>query len=608
MHVPRRGAALAALTALTVTLGLVVGGTTAATAATTPSATPAPADRTSAQERARVDTVDATIDWFDCTNVVGPRFDCGTVDLPLDYDEPEGATTSVALLRYRTADPSRKVGTLFVNPGGPGGSGVDIATYAPDLFPADVLARFDVVGFDPRGTNFSDNVQCWRNLGEQTNAILPLLTTPFPRGAVQSADFVRASTAFGRACSTTGQPLSASMSTADVARDMDVLRRTLGDTRLTYLGFSYGTYLGNVYANLFPDRVRAVVLDGVLDPVAWQGTAATADVPQTQRIKSGDGAWKALQRILAVCGAKGPDYCWTARIGEPTKVFTQLSNKLKKSPIELDYGDGFTATIDYPMMMSVLLSDLYAADAWQYVDWDIDMFWAMAKESSSAKSPERAAAVKRFKARLSAAEAQERAADARVAELAEAPGFAFPYNSAPEAFQSVLCTDGLNPRYASRWPAAAAKAAQTGSGFGPLWTWSSAPCASATWTARAEDSYRGTFTHRTAAPVLVVGNYWDPATNYRGAVKAAALLPNSSLISSNSWGHTAYGTSQCVTKAVTNYLVTGKAPQDGLTCRGDSQPFPTKIDGDSGFDKATTTVGDDRPQVVPPSPGTVPTL
>lgn len=602
MHVPRRSAALAALA---VTLGLVAAGTTPATAAP---AAPSASDTTSAQERARVDTVDATIDWFDCTNVVGPRFDCGTVDLPLDYDEPEGATTSVALVRYRTANPSRKVGTVFVNPGGPGGSGVDIATAAPYLFPSEVLSRFDVVGFDPRGTNFSDNVACWRNLGEQSNALLPILSTPFPRGAVQTADYVRASTAFGRACSTTGQPLSSSMSTADVARDMDVLRRTLGDKKLTYLGFSYGTYLGNVYANLFPDRVRAVVLDGVLDPVAWQGTASTASVPQTQRIKSGDGAWKALQKVLDVCATKGKDYCWTARIGEPTKVFTQLSNKLKKSPIVIEEGGEELLRVDYPLMMSFLLSDLYSADGWQFVDWDIDMFWTMAKELSGAKSPERAAAVKRFKARLSAVEAEQEAADDRAAELAQAPGFAFPYSNAPEAFQSVLCTDGLNPRYASNWPAAAAKAASTGSGFGPLWTWASAPCASSTWTATAEDSYRGTFTHTTSAPVLVVGNYWDPATNYRGAVKAAALLPNSALISSNSWGHTAYGTSQCVTKAVTTYLVTGKAPKTTLKCTGDSQPFRTKIDEGSGVEKATTTVGDDRPQVVPPAPGTAPTL
>jgi pimeloyl-ACP methyl ester carboxylesterase len=603
MHVPRKGAALAALA---VAIGLVAAGTTTATAA--PAAPSATSDTTSAEERARVDSVDADIDWFDCTNVVGPRFDCGTVDLPLDYDEPEGATTSVALLRYRTADPSRKVGTLFINPGGPGGSGVDIASAAPYLFPADILNRFDIVGFDPRGTNFSDNVKCWENIGEQTNALLPILTIPFPRGAVQTADYVRASTAFGRACSTTGRPLSASMSTADVARDMDVLRRTLGDSKLTYVGFSYGTYLGNVYANLFPDRVRAVVLDGVLDPIAWQGTPATANVPQTQRLKSGDGALKALQKVLAICDQKGRDYCWTARIGDPATVFAQLSNKLKKSPIVIEEGGEVLATLDYPLFISFLLSDLYSADGWQYVDWDIDMFWTLAKDPSAAKSPEVAAAFKRFKARHDAVRAQEQAADERAAQIAKAPGFDYPYYNSPEAFQSVLCSDGLNPRYASNWPAAAAKAAKTGSGFGPMWTWASAPCASSTWSVTAEDSYRGEFTHTTSAPVLVVGNYWDPATNYAGAVKAASLLPNSTLISSNSWGHTAYGTSNCVTKAVNTYLITGKAPTSTLKCTGDSQPFRTKIDDGSGLEKATTPVDDDRPQVVLPAPGTRPTL
>jgi pimeloyl-ACP methyl ester carboxylesterase len=363
-----------------------------------------------------------------------------------------------------------------------------------------------------------------------------------------------------------------------------------------------------VYANLFPDRVRAVVLDGVLDPIAWQGTPETANVPQTQRIQSGEGAWKALQKVLAVCDWKGPAYCWTARIGDPATVFTQLANKIKKSPIVLDDDGGIFPTINYELFMSFLLIDLYSADGWQNVDWDIDMFWKMSKESSSAKSPERAAAVKRFKARLSAVEAQEQAGAERAAQLAKAPGFAYPYYNGPEAFQAVLCSDGLNPRYASHWPAAVARATKTGSAFAALWTWESAPCASATWTATAEDSYRGEFTHATSAPVLVVGNYWDPATNYQGAVKAAALLPNSTLISSNSWGHTAYGTSQCVTKAVNTYLITGTAPTSTLKCTGDLQPFRTKIDDGSSVQKATAPEDDDRPQVVLPRPGTRPTL
>ena len=137
----------------------------------------------------------------------------------------------------------------------------------------------------------------------------------------------------------------------------------------------------------------------------------------------------------------------------------------------------------------------------------------------------------------------------------------------------MLCTDGLNPASAASWPAWAAAADRRAKYFGRLWTWTSAPCASRTWTARDEDVYRGPFTHRTVAPVLVVGTRWDPATNYEGAVAAARLLPNSRLLSNDNWGHTSYGSSQCVTDAVDTYLLTQKVPARGTLCHGDIQPF-----------------------------------
>ena len=114
---------------------------------------------------------------------------------------------------------------------------------------------------------------------------------------------------------------------------MDVLRRMVGDKKLTYLGFSYGTYLGNVYANLFPDRVRAVVIDGVLDPLAWAGTPENAGIPQTQRLKSGEGASKALDEVLARCAAAGPEFCLLAGLGDPATVYAEIVASLKENPI-----------------------------------------------------------------------------------------------------------------------------------------------------------------------------------------------------------------------------------------------------------------------------------
>ncbi len=597
-----RASAFAALVVAVALTGSSMTAATAATPDTAPAATKA--DRTSAKEAARVDSVTATIDWFDCSNVVAPGTDCGTVDLPLDYDDPTGPTTSVAVLRVRATQPSRKLGTLFVNPGGPGGSAVSMAANASSYLAPDVLKRFDVVGVDPRGTNFSDNVACWRNLGEQTDALLPIYENPYPMTVAARVDYVNAAKAFGTACSTTGQPLSASMSTANVARDMDVLRRTLGDSKLSFLGFSYGTYLGNVYANLYPDRVRAIVIDGVLDPAGWQGRAATAGIPQTQRIASGDGAWKALREILKRCGEKGPKYCYLAqRSSNPVALFDSFAKKLKAKPIDL--GDGWV--IDYPFAMSLLLGDLYDQNGWVYVDMDIDMLIELQKlPTTSAERKKWNAAKKQLKKRLKDFD-DIRSADERTrTTLAKVPGFAYPYENSTEAYQSVMCTDSLNPPDASGWVKAGQTAEKTGGPFGQLWTWASAPCASTTWTAKDEDAYRGSFSAATSAPVLVIGNKWDPATNYRGAYKAAKLLKNSSFISSNSWGHTAYGTSACVDTTVTNYLISGKATLGTKTCRG-PQPFAWRLDsGDSS--SLTFLRAKGRAPITAPIPGSVPQL
>lgn len=585
-HARRWGALLGAL-ALTVTLG-------SATASASPSSDRP--DRTSRAEAARVDRVPVPDpQWFDCSSVFGDRTECGTVQLPLDYDQPRKATTDVALLRLSVADPARKIGTLFINPGGPGGSGVQIAAAASFFLSPALLERFDVVGVDPRGTNFSSNVKCFRHLGEQADALRGL-NVAFPVGDAETGAYVASAKVFGSACSTAGAPLAGSMSTAEAARDMDVLRRMVGDKKLTYLGFSYGTYLGNVYANLYPDRVRAVVIDGVLDPLAWAGTAENASIPQTQRLKSGEGASKALNEILARCATAGPEYCLLAGLGDPAAVYADIVASLKANPVVITDETGAPLfELTYPTLVSLLLGDLYQADAASWVDQDLAFVHSLIYPTGAELTDARAAFVTRYEALHGPAETPK------------APVAAgWPYNNSPEAFQSVLCTDGLNPARAEDWVPASAAADAAAPGFGPLWTWASSPCASSTWTIRDEDAYTGPFTKRTSAPVLVVGNYWDPATNYDGAVAAAALLPRSTLLSSDSWGHTAYGTSACVTDAVDAYLLTGATPAAGTVCTGDVQPFTEPLGGEEDPQSRRSAPARPLPPVVPPLPGAVP--
>ncbi|HWS35265.1 MAG TPA: alpha/beta hydrolase, partial [Actinoplanes sp.] len=146
--------------------------------------------------------------------------------------------------------------------------------------------------------------------------------------------------------------------------------------------------------------------------------------------------------------------------------------------------------------------------------------------------------------------------------------------------------------------------------FGRVWGWWTAQCASSTWTVRDEDAYRGPFNKRTKAPVLIVGNYWDPATNYAASVSSSKLLPNSRLLSSNNWGHTAYGSGACVTNAMDRYLLTGKVPAKGTTCAADHQPFTEPLssgeepDPDADLSKLSAVApGKQLPPVVPPLAG-----
>ena len=507
-------------------------------------AAPAPAAAAALREAARVDAVPTPrLDWYDCYRIA----ECATVDLPLDYDDPTGPTTEVAVLRVRALDPARRIGSLFVNPGGPGGSATQLASFAPAFLSRSVRERFDVVGVDPRGVFASEQVRCFGSVRQQTPALRPFTTHPFPVHPRQEAAWVEAAQAVGKGCSTTGRPLTGAMSTASTARDMDVVRRAVGDRALTFLGFSYGSYLGQVYANMFPDRVRAVAIDGVLDPQAWSGDPATRAVPMTERLRSGQGAYRALRELFERCDDAGRRACpWAP--GDPAQRYAALAERLQADPIVLRDPLG-TFRFGYAELVGLTLGVLYDPAGWRY------LFEILTQIEVMADGPPPPGAVAELRTALSRT------------------GYDFPYDNSFEAFLGVLCTDSLNPRSAGAWPAAADRADRAAPYFGRLWTWASAPCASSTWTVRDEDSYRGPFTRRTAAPVLVVGNLWDPATNYRGARRAAALLPHSRLLTSDSWGHTAYGSSSCVTQAVARYLLRQLVPAEGARCTGDEQPF-----------------------------------
>lgn len=497
-----------------------------------------------------------TLDWYSC---YGGSAQCATVDVPLDYDKPKGPTTELALLKIPADKPKQKIGTLFVNPGGPGGSATDFASYASEVFSAKVTERFDVVGIDPRGIGYSENVRCFANEGRQSEAMKGYASA-FPMGDQQEKAWLTSDRAVGKACA--GTPLARSASTSDVARDMELMRRAVGDKKLTYFGFSYGTYLGQVYANMFPGRFRAVAVDGVLDPVAWAGDKSNRAKPLEARLNSSGGAYKALIKILKECDKAGGARCRFAP-GDPVANLDTLMKRLRDQPVDVPDPDGGSASVTYSDVVATLLGMLYTPTGYADIAEFLSDLWIVTEPPATTA---RSADPKR-------AEAAKAVADSVAENGRDRPTRGFPYQNGLEAFASVTCTDSTETTKRANYPAYAAQQDEKAPYFGRAWMWSTSICAGNSWTINESDVYTGPFNTQTAAPVLFIGNYWDPATNYDGARSAAKRMPNAALLSSDSYGHTAYGTSACATNAIDGYLVTGKAPKAGTVCTGDVQPF-----------------------------------
>ncbi|WP_203755060.1 alpha/beta hydrolase [Actinoplanes cyaneus] len=525
-------------------LGMSLVGLTACTSQ------PAPADpawvqstpalgtgpATSEVEARRVDRVQPKLTWDKCGTA-----ECGSVRLPLDYDEPDGTMIELSLTRVKVKDRKNRIGTLFVNPGGPAVPATGFALQAPDFFSKRVLARYDIVGIEPRGVGGRNVLRCFTSQDGLSQAMQGSVST-FPYSASEETAAVRTAKAVGRACSTTGKELAGAMSTAEVARDMDVLRRALGDEKLSFYGKSYGSFLGQVYANMFPDRIRSVVIDGVIDPRRWTGAAGSPDLDPGA---AAEGAYRALTEIFTRCDKAGRVACPIA--GNAARTFDELAQRLRTRSVTVDEPGYGRIAVGYDDLVANVLNSLYLPQGADDIVRTVQRYRAAARTSPAAAEP-----------------------NPPTAQAGSGPASDYP----GEGRYGVTCTDmDSRPTDAADFPALAAQADRKTPYFGRLWTWTYSVCASATWTVQDEDAYRGPFDRRTSEPVLVVGNYWDPATNYSGAKAVAGLLPNSRLLTSDNWGHTAYRFSPCVKSAVDAYLIQKALPADGTVCKENPQPF-----------------------------------
>jgi pimeloyl-ACP methyl ester carboxylesterase len=467
--------------------------------------------------------------WQRCSG----RFQCARLLVPLDYRDPAGRQFSLPVIRLPATDPSRRIGSIVVNPGGPGGSGVDYARQARSALTAAVLARFDVVGFDPRGVGGSKPaVRCMT--GPQLDRYVG--TDDTPDNPAEMSALISASTFFGQACEREAGSLLPYVGTANAARDTDILRAALGDAKLTYLGKSYGTYLGTYYAQLFPDRVRALVLDGALDP----GESAI-----DENIVQAEGFQLAFRSFAADClkrpdcplgppGGSGLSSGAASAAGLPGAIakLQRLLSQADHTPLANDLGDGRPA--NQALIAGGVIAALYSK-----------AYWPLLREA------------------LRRSFAGDGTLLIEMSDALVERGSNGSYSNLVESNMAINCVDRVWPRGLAAWRSAAATAAADAPQFGPMIMWGSLPCAY--WPVRAAPV--PAMRAAGAPPILVVGTTRDPATPYRWAQALARDLSSGVLLGWNGDGHTAYKMgSSCVDGIVDRYLIDGTVPKSGTVC------------------------------------------
>jgi pimeloyl-ACP methyl ester carboxylesterase len=545
-------------------LAVIASGVTAAipsAAAANPAAYP-----TSAAEQ-RIDRVPTPkLHWYPCGFVDLPWGECDTVRVPVDYNHPKRGKTEIAVFRIPAGKPKAKIGTLFVGPSLPGASTLGSAglfAFNPQArwFSDDVTDRFDIVMFDPRGTAFSDQLSCFKSERQQLTALKGFSAETVPTKAREQRALLASARALGKGCAETGRTLAGSMSTAQTARDMELLRRAVGDKQLSYVGSGYGSVLGQYYANMFPDRVRSLALDSVFDAVGWAGTPQTAGKPLFDRLRVVDGRHAAVREVLARCAKVGARDCQLAEGGgNPTAKYDAMIKRLKRKPIVLPPDEEFPATTftyaDWLFIADYAMSSGGDA-AGTLVDLAADLYTAGRPSGAQVKIAKRDAAAKYHRLRARA-----------VAE----PPIGFDYDNELEASSAVTCTDGRYPAHSTRWPDLVGGLQKRSPDFAP-YAWAFAQCATDLWRVRDTSSYTGPFNRHTSSPVLLIGGKYGWGANYDNAVAVSKRMPGSRLLTSKSWGLNALGSSDCVTGAVDAYLLKRTLPPAGTVCTGSDQPY-----------------------------------
>lgn len=493
-----------------------------------------------------------TVAWRDCRDVARQvigmgasraeaSYECATIKVPQDWTrasavspsavspsavspsavsssavsagaDPGGPTFDIALIRVRSKHQRDRIGSLLVNPGGPGGSGVDLAVHLSVGLPAKVLGRFDIVGFDPRGVGRSSPVECISD----ADLDVAFGTDQDP---VDKSDFDRMVTLarqIGKGCDNKYGDKLALFSTEQAARDMDAIRTAVGDPKLTYLGYSYGTLLGATYAQLFPENVRALVLDGAVDP-----RLDAIDASENQA-KGFELAFDNFAKWCAAHAARCPI------APDARGAVTAALEKARSSPVR---GSDREATAGW--VLYAIVYSLYSQDLWPSL--------ASAIAELETGDPDKVFALADLYA--------DRAQDGTFSNLFDANSAV---NCADEdSSLSVARIRQLQARWRAKYPL-----------FGGPLAVSLLTCA--TWPGKRNPVPTGRA--EKAPPIVVVGTTGDPATPYEQAARLADMLGVGVVLTWQGEGHTAYPSTSCVNKAIGDYLIGLVVPDDGFTC------------------------------------------
>ncbi|MFF0425062.1 alpha/beta hydrolase [Streptomyces sp. NPDC004520] len=459
---------------------------------------------------------------------------CAELTVPRDYSRPgDGETFVLPVAKAATAVPGRRLGSLVLNPGGPGEPGVKLVEdgIAAEIGKG-VRERFDIVSFDPRGVGGSRPALTCVTADETEGADEAPL---YPRTDAERAEALAGARATAAACRKASGPLLPHVGTDDAARDLDVLRAALGDRRLTYLGWSYGTSLGTSYAEQFPRRVRAMVLDGAVDPsLEWRQRA----------LGQSAGFRDAVEEYAESCADMVGEGCPGETPGEIRALIDRLLERTRREPLPVD---GSEDGLDAAGLVDALSLSMYTPEA----QWEgLSEALRAADDGDGTKL-----------AALAAGDEEAPDTDAGAAPSGE-PAGDVPEDNGEAALLAVNCLDVPHPRDARAYWDALDPADRVAGVYGTSGVTSELVCAG--WPAGTQKPHR--VKAAGVPPVLVVGTTGDPATPYDEAVSLARQFPGGMLLSFEAPGHTGYGRNACVNEKVEAYLVSLTKVRPGTTC------------------------------------------